>query len=97
MPYKYQGKITVDGLLRGVTDWGAACGSAVVHLDADGGDIPCSGMHGTIPVNMYVQRTIKRAELLAFYMALVRLSGPACIYTDNFWCRASTVKALDGG
>ena len=29
-------------------------------------------------------RTIGKAEMWAFYMALVRLSGLACIYTDNF-------------
>ena len=33
---------------------------------------------------IYEQRTIGKAEMWAFYMALVRLSGLACMCTDNF-------------
>ena len=32
-------------------------------------------MYGTIPVNIDVQRTIKRANIWASYMAVVRKSG----------------------
>ena len=55
--------------------------------------IPWCGMYVTILVWIDVHRTIKRAEMWALYMALVRLSGPACIYTDNF----CVVQALRSG
>ena len=65
----------------------------MVQLDADGGDIPWSGMYGTIRVCVDMQRTMKRTEKWTFCLAPVRVSDPVCIYTDNF----GVVQALWSG
>ena len=41
-------------------------------------------MYGIILEYIDEQRTIGKAEMCAFYVALVRQSGLACIYIDNF-------------
>ena len=90
MPCRYEGKIAVRGSLRRVAVKYAPCGWAVVQLDFDGGDISEYRMYGIILEYTDQRRTIGKAEMWAFYMALVRLSGFACIYTDTF----SFVQAL---
>ena len=82
--YKYQGRIAVVGSFRGVAGNFAACGWAVVQLEADGGDIPWSGMYGIIRVCVDVQRTMKRTETWTFCLAPVCVSYPVCIYTVDF-------------
>ena len=40
MLYRYQGQIAVTGTFKGVAGECAACGWAVLQLDAGGGDMP---------------------------------------------------------
>ena len=89
---QYRRKIAVDGSSRDVAGKKAACGWAVVQLDIDGSDIPWYGMYGTILVCVDMQRTIDKAVMWAFYMALVRSSGLACIYIDNFGVLGAQVR-----
>ena len=58
--------------------WGA-CGWAVVQLEYDEEMEPLHGMYGS----MNVQRTIKRAELIAFLCLLRKACGPIKIHVDN--------------
>ena len=60
----------------------AACGWAVVQMDLDGRLTPPCGVGGVMPVVSEVQRTIKRAEIWALYMALCMLGGPR-IFPEN--------------
>ena len=53
-------------------------------MDIDGGDIPSKRIYGIILVYIDEQRTISKAAMWAFYVAMVRHSGPACICSDNF-------------
>ena len=75
MPCRHQCMIAVDGSLRSVAGKYAACGWAVVQFDVVGSHTPWHGMYGTIPVYIEVQRTIKRSNIWASYMAVVRQSG----------------------
>ena len=75
-PQKPQEKSAIDGCLRGITNQSAVCGWAVVQMDLDGGMTPRCGVGGILPISLEVQRTIKRAENWALYMALRKLCGP---------------------
>ena len=55
--------------------WGA-CWWAVVQLDYDEEMGPLHGMYGSVEADIEVQRTIKRAELMAFFCFLKRGSMP---------------------
>ena len=63
MPYRYEGKIAVRGFLRRVAVKYAPCGSSVVQLDIDGGDISEYRTYGIILVYTDQQRTIGNAEM----------------------------------
>ena len=74
-PYKYWRKDLGWCLI--VAGKYAPCGWWVVQMDTDDDDIPWYGMFSTILVCIDVQRIIKRANMSASYLALVRSSGPA--------------------
>ena len=41
------------------------------------------GMHGTLDVELEVQRTINRAEMTAFLCLLKKAIGPTKVHVDN--------------
>ena len=49
---------------------GVACGWAVVQVNLDGGEEPRCGVGGIMPFELETQRTIKKGEIRALYMAL---------------------------
>ena len=53
-----------------------ACGWSVVQLDLDEEMGPMHGMFGTFDAELQVQRTIRRAELTAFFCLLRRINPP---------------------
>ena len=62
--------------------WGA-CGWSVVQLDYDEELGPLHGMYGSLEAEVEVQRTIKRAELTAFFCLLTKVIGPIKVHVDN--------------
>ena len=71
--------MAIGGSLRGTAGMYAACAWAVVQIDLDGGDETWYGVGGATPTELEVQRTIKRAEIWALYMASCNLVGPTHI------------------
>ena len=51
-----------------------------MHIDLDGGDTPWFGVEVVTAVGREVQRMTKKAKILAFCVALSKLSGPAEIF-----------------
>ena len=82
-PGSHSEVMAIDGSLRGVVGIFAACGWAVMQVDLGGGIEPWYGMCGIMPVELEVQRTLKRAEMWALLMALRRHEGLAEISTDK--------------
>ena len=71
-----------DGSLQRIKIWGlparglhVACGWSVVQLDHDEELGPMHGMYGTLEAGLEVQRTIKRAELMALLCLLKKVIG----------------------
>ena len=71
----FKGHVATDGSLLGNTGKWRACGWAVVQLDYDEEMGPLHGMCGSMEAEFEVQRTIKRAELTAFWSLLRRVCG----------------------
>ena len=63
-------------------EWGAY-GWSVVQVDYDEELGPLHGMYGSMEAELEVQRTIKRAELTAFFCLLKKVIGPIKVYVDN--------------
>ena len=63
----FKGHVATDGSLLGAAGKWGACGWSVVQLDYDEEMRPLHGMYGSMEEEFEVQRTIKRAELTAFY------------------------------
>ena len=61
--------------------WGA-CGWSVVQLDHEE-LVPMHARHGTLDAELEVQRTIKRAELTAFWCLFWKAIGPTTAHSDN--------------
>ena len=55
----------------------------MVQLDYDGEMGPLHGMYGSMDTELEVQRTIKRAELTAFFFLLKKVIGPIKVHVDN--------------
>ena len=64
----FKGHVATDGSLLGSAGKWRACGWAVVQLDHDEEMEPLHGMYGSMEAALEVQRTIKRAELTAFFL-----------------------------
>ena len=64
---EFKGHVATDGTLQGSAGKWRACGWSVVQLDHDEELGPLHGMHGSMKAELEVQRTIKRAELTAFF------------------------------
>ena len=92
-PRSFHGRIAIDVSLRETAGKYAACGWVVVQMNLDGDEEPWYGVACNMPIELEVQRTIKRADICALYMALCRLNGPAGIYSDN----RGVVQALNRG
>ena len=61
-----------------------------MNLDGEG---PRCGVGGIMPFELETQRTIKKGEIRALYMALCKLSGRIAMYSDN----RGVVQALNKG
>ena len=61
-----KGHVATDGSSLGSAGKWGACGWAAVQLDFGGEMVPLRGMYGSVEAEFEVQRTIKRAELMAF-------------------------------
>ena len=72
-----------DCPLQGVAGKWSACGWSVAQLDHDEELGPMHGMYGTLDAGLEVQRTIKRAELMAFLCLLRKAMGPTMYHVDN--------------
>ena len=84
MPYRYERMIAVRGSLRRVAvNMFVAVGRSFswISMVVIFRRIECMASFWSFLTN---RRTIGKAEMLAFCMALVRQSGLACIYIDNF-------------
>ena len=68
----FKGHVATDGSLLGTAGKWRACVWSVVQLDYDEELGPLHGMYGSVNAEFQVQRTIKRAELPAFYCAFSR-------------------------
>ena len=79
----FRNHMAIDGSLKGISVKDVACGWAVVQLDYDKEEEQWYATYGTRLAELYVQRTIKRAQLVAFTMALSELVGPSTVHTDN--------------
>ena len=66
----HRNHIAVDGSSREVAEKYAACGWAEVQFDVDGGNEPWFAVYGTMPEELYVQRTVERAAVCALHRAL---------------------------
>ena len=75
--------VATDGSLLGKARKWRACGWALVQLDYDEEMGPLLGMYGPVEAEYEVQRTIKRAELTAFFCLLKRVIGPVRVHVDN--------------
>ena len=74
----FKGQVaTDDGSLLGTAGEWRACGWSVVQLEYDeemGRNL--HGMYGSMEAEFEIQRTIKRAELMAFFCLLKKVIGP---------------------
>ena len=70
------GHVATDGSLSGKTGKWGAWGWTVVQLDYDEEMEPLYGMCGSMEAEYEVQRTIKRAEVTAFFCLLKKVIGP---------------------
>ena len=80
----FNGHVATDGsLLGGAGKW-RACGWAVVELVCDGELEPLHGMYGIMEAELEVHRTIKRTELTAFFLCLLkRVIGPNKVHVEK--------------
>ena len=78
----FKGHVATDGSLLGVAGKWGACGLSVVQLDYDEELGPLHGMYGSMEADLEVQRTIKRAELMAFLCLLKKVIS-ACRQQRN--------------
>ena len=60
-----------------------ACGWSVVQLDHDEELGPMHWMYGTLEAGPEVQRTIKRAELMALLCLLRKVIGPTMVHVEK--------------
>ena len=79
----YRVRIAIRGSLREILIKFTACGWLVVQMDPDGWTTPRYGVGGIMSVSLQVQRTIKRAEIRALYMVLLKLCWPAEMFSDH--------------
>ena len=79
----FKDHVATDGSLLGNAGKWRACGWAVVQLDHDEEMGPVLGMYGSMEAEFEFQRTIKRAELTAFFCVLRKVSGPIKVQVDN--------------
>ena len=75
--------VVTDGSLLGVRGVWDAYGRPVVQLDHEEEMGPVRWMYGTLDAELEVQRTIKRAELIAFLCLLRKAIGPTMVHVDN--------------
>ena len=75
--------MATDGSLLGKTGEWEACGRAVVQQDYDEEMEPLYGMYGSMEAELEIQRTIKRAELMAFVCFFKRVMGPIKVHVGN--------------
>ena len=71
-----KGRIASDGSCRWNVNEYAACGFAVVQMYLDGDMTPWCGVGGFMSISLEAQRTIKRVDIWAFFVALCELCGP---------------------
>ena len=71
----FRDHVATDGSLFGKTGKWGACGWAVVQLDYDEEKGPLHGMYGSIEAEFELQRTVKRAELTAFFCFFQKSDG----------------------
>ena len=64
---EFKGHVATDSSLLGTTGKCGACGWSVVQLDCDEELGSLYGMYHSMEAELEVQRTIKRAELTAFF------------------------------
>ena len=74
-PEGFKGHVAADGSLLDTAGKWRACGWPVVQLDYDEETGPLHGMYGSMEAEFEVQRTIKRAELMAFLYLLKKGIG----------------------
>ena len=55
----------------------------MVQLDCDEEMVPMHGMYRTLDAELVVQRTIKSAELAAFFCLLGKVVGLTKVHVDN--------------
>ena len=72
----FRDHVATDGPQLGVSGQWSACDWLVVQLDHDVKMGPVHEMHGTLEADLEVVRTIKRAELTAFFCLFRRIVGP---------------------
>ena len=63
----FKGNVETDGSLFGMDRKWRACGWSVVQLDYDAELVPLYGIYASFEAEFEVQRTIKRAEVTAFF------------------------------
>ena len=63
----FRGSVATDGSLLGKNGKCGACGWAAVQLGYDEEVVPLHWMYGSMAAEFEIQRTIKRAELTAFF------------------------------
>ena len=68
----------------------------MLKLAYDKEEEPWYAIYGTMLASLEVQRTIKRAELWAFNMALSVLIGPSTVHTDNMGIWAGMWRGEQG-
>ena len=78
----FRDHVATSGSLLGVLGKWVARGWSVVQLD-DEGMVPMHGMYGKLQANLEEQRTIKRAELTAFFCLLRKAVGPTMVHVDT--------------
>ena len=79
----FKGHVATDGSLLGTAGKWGACGWSEVQLDYEEELGPLYGMYGSVEAEFEVQRTIKRAELTAFFCLLKRVEGPIKVHVDK--------------
>ena len=79
----FKGHVATDGSPLGMKGKWGACGWSEVQLDYDEELGPLHGMYGSVEAELEVQRTIKTAELTAFFCLLKEVIGPIKVHVDN--------------
>ena len=80
---RFKGHVATDGSLLGIAGKWRACGWSVVQLEYDEMGPLLHGVFGSMEAEFEVQRTIKRAELIAFLCILRKVRGPIKIHVGN--------------